>query len=53
MRGVRGENPMDAGPKPAKVAHYDPSDWAELHTATDWLGKSLGLLDGGSLDRSD
>ena len=39
--------------KPPKIKlHYDPGDWRELHKATDWLGETLGLFDGGNLDGS-
>jgi integrase len=31
---------------------YDAGEWAELYEATDWLGKYLGLWDGGNLDGS-
>ena len=37
---------------PKMVLHYDPGDWSELYEATDWLGKFLGLFDGGSFDGS-
>ncbi len=39
--------------KPPKMEmHYDPGDWAEVHQATDWLGKHLSLFEAGILEGS-